>query len=65
MTITKEIDVLHPLYIARLENGVSLEVYGDSANGSDGKTYYHIGKEVDGVLETLGWSCDVDCAVII
>lgn len=65
MTIVKEKSILNPLYIATLENGVSLTVYGDHATGSDGKTYYHVGKDVDGVLQTVGWSCDIDNPVIL
>ncbi|MBR2877174.1 MAG: hypothetical protein IKC01_08545 [Clostridia bacterium] len=53
-----------PLYRARLENNVIINVFGNYAEGSDGKTYYHIGKEDEnGVLQTIGWSCDVDHAI--
>lgn len=62
----KETNILHPLYAAKLENGVIINVYGDRAEGNDGKTYYHVGKEnSDGILETVGWSCETDKAVIL
>lgn len=54
------------LYSAELENGVHLDVYGDYALGSDGKTYYHVGVEdEEGVLQTLGWNCDIERPVIV
>lgn len=59
MTVLKENSIFHPLYVAALENGVHLTVYGDYATGSDGKTYYHVGEDIDGVLQTVGWSCDI------
>lgn len=66
MTLYKEAEIFHPLYVAKLENGVTLEVYGDSAKGSDGKTYYHVGKEDEqGDMYTVGWSFDIDEAVIL
>ena len=62
----KETEILHPLYAARLENKVVINVYGDRAEGSDGKTYYHIGREdSDGILRTVGWSCEIQKAIII
>lgn len=54
------------LYSAILENGVHIDVYGDYAIGDDGKKYYHVGFEDEtGVLETIGWSCEVDGTVIL
>lgn len=64
MTVLKEKDISHPLYAATLENGIKLTVYGDYATGSDGKTYYHVGEEIDDVLQTIGWSSDINKAVI-
>lgn len=54
------------LYSAELENGVHIDIYGDYALGSDGKTYYHVGfEDEEGVLQTVGWSCDIDGTVIL
>lgn len=62
----KETKILHPLYAAELENGVIINVYGDKAEGNDGKTYYHVGREgTDGILKTVGWSSEIKKAVII
>ncbi|MGN1194259.1 MAG: hypothetical protein ACI4SB_02120 [Acutalibacteraceae bacterium] len=64
MTIYKQLETKNPLYIATLDNGVTVQVYGDYALGDDGKTYYHVGKEDEnGLLVTVGWSCDVLGAV--
>ena len=66
MNIFKQNDIKIPLFAATLENGVKINVYGDYAEGSDGKTYYHIGKEdEEGVLHTVGWSSEVSGAVIV
>ena len=65
MTILKEKEVMHPLYTAKLENGVCITVFGDYGKGDDEKIYYHVGKDVDGVLQTVGWSCDISKAVIL
>lgn len=66
MTFFKETEILHPLYEAKLENGVLISVYGDKAKGSDGKTYFHVGEEdADGVLRTVGWSSETKEAVIL
>ena len=62
----KETKILHPLYAAKLENGVIINVYGDRAEGSDGKTYYRVGKEnAEGDLESISWSCETDKAIIL
>ena len=54
------------LYSAELENGVHIDIYGDYALGSDGKTYYYVGfEDEEGVLQTWGWSCDIDGTVIL
>lgn len=66
MIIHRQLETKNPLYIAILDNGVTLQVYGDYALGDDGKTYYHIGKETDeGDLVTVGWSSDSAGAVEI
>ena len=63
MTVHKQMKLMHPLYIAKLDNGVTIQVYGDYALGDDGKTYYHVGSEdADGVMQTLGWSCEIEGA---
>lgn len=57
---------LNPLYVATLDNGVTINVYGDYAIGSDDKTYYHVGYEKDDdLLVTLGWNCEIEEAVIV
>ena len=39
MSIYKETDIKHPLFVVTLENGVTLLVYDGYAEGSDGKIY--------------------------
>ena len=56
--IFKETGIRHPLYVTTLTNGVTLLVYGDTAEGDDGKVYRHVGVEVDGVLITAGWEVE-------
>ena len=58
MEIYTETNIINPMYIATLDNGVTLFVFDGYATGSDGKTYHHIGKEVDGDMVTVGWSCE-------
>ena len=66
MNIHKEIETLKPMFVAKLDNDVILLVFDGYALGSDGKTYYHIGREdEEGDLLTVGWSCDVDSETII
>lgn len=65
MIVLKQTEIKHPVYAAKLESGVIINVYGDYAIGTDGKRYYHIGRENDGMLETIGWSCEVEKAVIM
>lgn len=68
MKIFKEVETqeVKILYTATLENEVHIDVYGDYALGSDGKTYYHVGfEDEEGVLRTTGWSCDIEGAVIV
>ena len=65
MTVHKQMKLMHPLYIAKLDNGVTIQVYGDYALGDDGKTYYHVGSEdADGVMQTLCWSCEIEGALV-
>ena len=36
------------------------------ALGSDGEKYYHVGYEdEEGVLQTVGWSCESDCLAVM
>lgn len=56
--IFKETGIRYPLYVTTLSNGVTLRVYGDTAEGDDGKTYRHVGEEIDGVIHTIGWRCE-------
>ena len=66
MLIHKETEILNPMFVAKLDNGVTLLVFDGYSLGSDGKTYYHIGREdEEGDLLTVGWSCDVDSETII
>ena len=66
MLIHKETEILNPMFVAKLDNGVTLLVFDGYALGSDGKIYYHIGQEdEEGILQTVGWSCDVDSETII
>lgn len=66
MNIYRETEIFHPLYVARLENGVIIEVYGDRARGNDGRTYYHVGREDrHGDLHTVGWTADTSRAVTL
>ena len=66
MHIYKETEILNPMFVAKLDSGVTLIVFEDYALGSDGKIYYHIGREdAEGDLITVGWSCDVDREMII
>ena len=66
MNIHKETETLKPMFVAKLDNDVTLLVFDGYALGSDEKTYYHIGREdEEGDLLTVGWSCDVDSETII
>ena len=56
MKIYKETEMKHPLYVAKLENGVVLFVYDGYALGDDGYIYRPAVKEInDDELEFLGW----------
>ena len=66
MHIHKETEILNPIFVAKLDNGITLLVFDGYALGSDGKTYYHIGREdAEGILQTVGWSCEVDSEMVI
>lgn len=66
MNIHKETETLKPMFVAKLDNGVGLIVFDGYALESDGKTYYHIGQEdVDEILQTIGWSCEVNSETTI
>ena len=66
MNINQEVENIKTIAIFKLDNGVTLLVFDGYALGSDGKTYYHIGREdEEGVLLTVGWSCDVNEPIII
>lgn len=66
MHIHKETEILNPIFVAKLDNGVIALVFDEYAIGSDGKIYYHIGREdAEGILQTVGWSCDVDSEIVI
>lgn len=66
MHIHKETEIFNPMFVARLDNGITLLVFDGYALGSDSKRYYHIGKEdAEGILQTVGWSCEVDGEMVI
>ncbi|MCM1544491.1 MAG: hypothetical protein NC110_04245 [Ruminococcus sp.] len=65
MKTHKQLKIMHPLYVAELDNEVRIEVYGDYAIGSDGKTYYHVGCEDGDLLKTVGWSDEISEAVVL
>lgn len=66
MNIYKEVEIKHPLFVVKLDNGIELSVYENYTLGSDGKQYYHVGKEdAEGELQTVGWSCDIGSEIII
>ncbi len=66
MRIHREIEIIHPMFVVKLDSGVSLTVFDGYALGSDDNMYYHIGKEdEDGILQTVGWSCEVDGEIVI
>lgn len=59
MSIYKETDIKHPLFVATLENGVTLLVYDGYAEGSDGKIYKPVIRDIDDdEIEVVGWSLD-------
>ncbi len=56
----KETEIIkQPLYIAKLENGVTILVYDGYAKGSDGKTYHYVDRQIgDDEFEGVGWRCE-------
>ena len=57
MKIYKEKEIKKPLYVTRLDNGVTLFVYDGYAEGSDGKIYKPVIKDIDDdEIEFIGWS---------
>lgn len=68
MNIYKELDFKQIDYIAQatLENGVTILIREDgSADGSDGKTYYNVSRQIDDTLETVGWTDNGDETVLL
>lgn len=55
MKVYKEIELKNPLYIARLCNGVILNVFDGYAEGSDSKIYKPVTVENDDEVEVVGW----------
>lgn len=54
--IYKETKIKHPLYVTVLDNGVTLLIFDGYAEGSDGKKYQSVIKEIkDGEYELVGW----------
>lgn len=59
MKVYKENNIKNPLYAATLDNGVNILVYDGHAEGSDGKIYRCVVREIDeDELEFLGWRCE-------
>lgn len=57
MEIYKEREIKNPLYVAVLDNGVTLYVYDGYAEGSDGRIYKPVIKDIgDDEIEVVGWS---------
>ena len=56
MKIYKEKEIKNPLYIAALENGVTLHVYDGYGEGSDGCVYKPVVEDMgEGEYEVVGW----------
>ena len=56
MKIYKETKIKYPLYVTVLDNGVTLLIFDGYAEGSDGKKYQSVIKEIkDGEYELVGW----------
>ncbi len=65
MTVLKESEKFESMYNVKLENGVLIYVFGEYAKDEDGRTYYHVGKEENDILITVGWSSDIEKAVVL
>ena len=65
MKFLKEIERNEPLYCAKLENNVTINVYHGYAIGSDSKTYYFVGRENSGHTEHLGWSSEINAPFML
>ena len=59
MKIWKETTIKNPLYVTILNNGVTLLVFDGYAEGSDGKIYHYVERQI-GVdeFEGVGWVCE-------
>lgn len=56
MKVYKEKEIKNPLFVAVLDNGVSILVFDGYAEGSDGKIYKPVIEEVDDdEIEVVGW----------
>ncbi len=56
MKIYKETEIKKPLYVAVLDNGVTLLVYDGYAEGTDGRVYRPFIEDLgDGESEVVGW----------
>ena len=56
MKVYKEIEIKNPLYIASIDNGVTIFVYDGYAEGSDGRVYKPVIEKIgDGECEVVGW----------
>ena len=56
MKIYKEKEIKIPLYVAELDNGVSILVFDGYAEGSDGKFYKPVEKRIDDdEIVVVGW----------
>lgn len=55
MKVYKELELKNPLYVAKLCNGVTLNVFDGYAEGSDGEIYLPVVNESDSETEFIGW----------
>ena len=56
MIIYKEVEVIHPLYQVKLDNGTLLTVYEDRIESSDGEEYKCVEEELGyDEFKVVGW----------
>lgn len=64
MKVYKEIEIKNPLYIASIDNGVTIFVYDGYAEGSDGRVYKPVVEDKgEEECEVVGW-CVSRCVKI-
>ncbi len=56
--VHQEVERKHPLYVAVLDNGVTLLIFDGYAEGSDGKIYKCVDEEYEeDEWRIIGWRC--------